>query len=273
MGLFKKKKDLPLIARVDLTKIKKEREENFELGDKPLLANPSLLKRIPKIRLFYVAIEKFDRYGVNGGKAFGKTFGVSSPFLLPSNMKLDDAYKVVSYLSEKVEKEEGLEPASEKSVARVSNLLEYYGFDKLYGYSHGHFHGVQDALIPFRKITVENLGFDAYCYNVIDLFTVGGNFKLFNKTSLSDRYFEWFTKGITEEEVKEIYKNIGREDLYYFGKERENAIKEEFAKSTGGKILEEKLPEGWSAVKVGDSVSALCESRGKIIIEDKEKQY
>lgn len=60
---------------------------------------------------------------------------------------------------------------------------------------------------------------------------------------------------------------IQRVNLSELQKQRE----EDFANSTGGEIIEEQIPEGWTAVKVGDNVSALCHTCGKIVIEDKEK--
>ena len=36
-----------------------------------------------------------------------------------------------------------------------------------------------------------------------------GDLKLFKRTNLYNRYFEWFTSGITRDEVKDIYSQIG----------------------------------------------------------------
>ncbi|MBO5910464.1 MAG: hypothetical protein J6Q15_03035 [Clostridia bacterium] len=153
------------------------------------------------IRLIYVYFEKFTRH--DGTRALGITYGISSPFKLPDGMNIEDACKVVSYLSEKVEAENNLIPASENSVAMVSNILKDYGFSKIEGYPHGHCHMVQEYSYGSKLV-----GQKASINGVVDLFSVGGDFGLFKKSDLYDRYFNWFTESVTKEEINEIYKNI-----------------------------------------------------------------
>jgi len=99
----KTEKNLPLIARVNLAELQKQREESLQDREVSILAAADYTKRIPTLRLYYVALEKFTRYGTDEIK-LGQTYGVSSPFRLPHNMSMEDACKVVSYLSDKVEK-------------------------------------------------------------------------------------------------------------------------------------------------------------------------
>ena len=49
---------------------------------------------------------------------------------------------------------------------------------------------------------------------VADLFTVGADFDTFKRSSLYDRYFEWFTEGVATEEIEEIYKRINQEEIF-----------------------------------------------------------
>lgn len=207
----KLEKKLPLIARVDLVALQKEREKNMELGEVSILARADYTKKLPTIRLYYVAFEKYNAYD-SGLAKIGQTFGISSPFRIPRNMSIEDACKVVSYLSDKVEKENNLEPASEKSVIAVSKLLSNYGFDIVYTEEKGHFHTVSE-FSPFHKIKTDSLKASEKIDGVVDLFTIGGNAKLFKKTDLNSRYFNWYTKGVTKTEVEEIYKNNRIEHL------------------------------------------------------------
>ncbi|MBE5739004.1 MAG: hypothetical protein E7354_04690 [Clostridiales bacterium] len=207
----KKKEKLPLIARVDLAELQRQREENSQLGDVSILAKADYTKRIPTIRLYYTALERFNRYGTEEPKV-GQTFGISSPFRLPTEMSIEDACKVVSYLSEQVEQNNDIEPASEQSVAMVSNILSQYGFERVESKEKGHYHTVSDYL-PFRKIRTDSIPVCEAIEGVTDLFTVGGDFKLFKKTDLHDRYFDWFTAGITKQDIETIYKNIRRDHL------------------------------------------------------------
>lgn len=204
----KKEKNLPLIARVNLAELQKQREESLQDRDVSILAAADYTKRIPTLRLYYVALEKFTRYGTDGIK-IGQTYGVSSPFRLPHNMSMEDACKVVSYLSDKVEKENDLEPACEKSVIMVSNILENYGFSKVESKEKGHYHAISEY-IPFHT-TRATFPATEKIEGVVDLFTVGGDFKVFKKTDLYDRYFDWYSEGISQQEIVDIYKSIGQE--------------------------------------------------------------
>ena len=152
------------------------------------------------IRLHYVSIEKFNRYSDNA-TMYGKTEDLYGPVRLPNGMSKEDAYKVISYLSEKIEKENNLEPASEKSVKMVDEILGNYGFERVDGIRRsGHFHSVSDH-VPMECDKVDG---------VTDLFTVGGHLSLFHKTKTNkERYFDWFIADIKEQDVKEIYSKLG----------------------------------------------------------------
>ena len=206
----KKREKLPLIARVDLTELQKQREKEMEDREVSILAAADYTKRIPTIRLYYTALEKFRKYG-SGDMMVGQTHGVSSPFRLPDEMSIEDACKVVSYLSNMVETDNEIEPASEKSVIAVSNILENYGFRKVEGKEKGHYHSIS-AYEPFRKIK-STFAAGAEIEGVVDLFTVGGDFRVFNRSDMHDRYFDWYTSSVTKQDVENIYKNIRREYL------------------------------------------------------------
>lgn len=212
MGIFdvfkkNKKEDLPLAARVNLAEIAKEREKNAQLGDVSILAKADYTKRLPTIRLYYVAFGTF----ANKTK-IGQTYGISSPFRVPTDMSIEDACKVVSYLSDKVETENDLEPACEKSVAMVSNILTNYGFEKVEGKEKGHYHAVTEYC-PTRKVESGVFPACEEIKGVVDLFSVGGDLKVFKHSDLHSRYFDWYTEKVSLEEVKEIYRKINQEYL------------------------------------------------------------
>lgn len=128
---------------------------------------------------------------------------ISATYRLPKNMTLGEACKVVSYLSEKIEKEDELIPASVASVMLTSESLEGVGFKKLHDDNEG-FRNVESIYDP------DYPAYMSYCpaeKGVVDLFTVA-NMNTFKKTQLMKRYFEWFTPNITKEEIEEIYKNL-----------------------------------------------------------------
>ena len=179
---------------------KSKKEERIVLADKPEFLE------CDTIRLVYVGLADYiNRY--TDERKIGETWGVTCPFKIPKGMTIENACKVISYLSEKVEREYGIEPASEKSVCSVNKILKDFGFKKLVEYNHGHFHAVSN----YHYGTID----DDFCKQidgVVDLFTFSGE-KLFKRSVMYDRYFNWFTEGVTKEEVDEIYKNLGNATL------------------------------------------------------------
>lgn len=155
-----------------------------------------------KIRLIYISLEIFRRYDTSKLK-IGETLCVTSQFELPTNMTMKQACKVISYLSEKVEQENGLEPASVASVAEVSQILENYGFKKIPNCEKGHSHCVRNY-VPFTKIPVSCKKEEG----VADLITFAGK-TCFKHSEMYSRYFDWFTEGVSLQEVADIYEKIG----------------------------------------------------------------
>lgn len=189
---LKKREELPLIARVNLSELMAEREAEGYNREKSILAS---IKR-NYIRLVYIYLEKYNSR-MDGQNKIGITWGTSGAFLLPVRMSIEEASKIVSYVSEQVEREYNLEPASIKSVEKTAEVLQKYGFkldDKEFCRHHqtSEYHmGEVYTMLP-REL------------NYTDLFTIDGDFKLFKRTQEYDRYFDWFTKVVTKEEVEEI---------------------------------------------------------------------
>ena len=168
----------------------------------------SSFEKSPQIRLIYFAINQCNDCA--GNVKINQSFGMSSPFASPKGMNIEDTCKIVSYLSEKVEKTYNLEPASLKSVQMVSGLLEKYGFVKIGGYWHGVLHGTVFNYNEAVKLSAPIKRVYNYTKddNYVDLFSVGGDFDLFKNTPLYHRYFNWFVKNVSEEDIKNIYNNL-----------------------------------------------------------------
>lgn len=147
-------------------------------------------------RLHYVNYHRFgEGYGM-GPDNVGTGDYPYQPFLLPDGMSREDAFKVLSYLTDFIEKDLEIEPCSVKSVSALNQLLNLnrLGFTRL------------------------NIHIDTYETDIIDLFTVTGRILLFKKSKHYEKYFEWYQEGVTLEEVKEIYRKCGR-DFYDLEKE------------------------------------------------------
>lgn len=136
-------------------------------------------------RLHYV---NYHRFGENCGMKpnnVGVHDCLFKPFILPKGMNREDAFKVLSYLTDYMESSFQLQPCSRISVAMLDKDLEKFGFIR--------------AKHPISKDDTD----------VIDLFTVTGRLLLFKQSKYYPKYFEWYTENVTVEEVKEIYAKCG----------------------------------------------------------------
>jgi len=106
-------------------------------------------------------------------------------FYLPENMNREDAFKVLSYLTDWIESNTDTKICSYKSVKVLNHVLDM----KRYGFSRVN-----------EEVAEED---------VIDLFTVSGRVKRFIDSKYYDRYFEWYTPNVPREEVVAIYEKCG----------------------------------------------------------------
>lgn len=132
-------------------------------------------------RLHYINYHNIDRDPNRRGEIDYRY----KPFELPIGMTREDAFKVLSYLTDFIEKRPEVYEASWKSVGTLDSVLnlERFGFKRL----------------DFTPIDDE----------IIDLFTIDGRFKRFKSSEYYEKYFNWYTKGITKKEVEEIYQKCG----------------------------------------------------------------
>ena len=109
-------------------------------------------------------------------------------FMLPNGMSREDAFKVLSYLTDYIENNPNIEPYSYKSVATLNSILDLQqlGFKKLN-----------------KNISVSE-------EEIIDLWTVEGRVALFKKSKYYLSYYEWYFESISLEEVQSIYRKIGK---------------------------------------------------------------
>lgn len=162
----------------------KNRDYEFEAD----LENHPLGNQI-MYRLHYVDYHRIgEGYGI-GPKNVGRMDFYFKPFLLPQGMRREDAFKVLSYLTDYIERTRHLTPCSYDSVAFLDKMLE---LDKL----------------GFVKL---NTSLDKYSDEVIDLFTVTGRLLLFQQSKYYQKYFEWYTENVTFEVVRDVYTRCGME--------------------------------------------------------------
>ena len=150
--------------------------ENHELGNQNMY------------RLHYINYHRIGENYINRKNNIGVMEAKFDIFTLPKGMNREDAFKVLSYLVTYIEKTLSLTECSYMGVLKLNEALdlERLGFKK-----------VPDG---------ENIPDE----DIIDLFTVTGRILLFKEDKNYLKYFNWYTEGVTKEEVKEIYQKLGK---------------------------------------------------------------
>lgn len=153
-------------------------------------------------RLHYI---NYHRIGENFSSSSDNIGLIDIPFepiMFPKGMSYEEGFKVLSYLTDFIEKRSDIEPCSLKSVSTLENALnlERLGFERI---------NERDER------------------NITDLFTIDGRVQLFKESELYSRYFNWYKEGITLEEVKEIYSkhNMEFSDIKWLDDENKNHLK------------------------------------------------
>ena len=137
-------------------------------------------------RLYYVDYHRINEYNGCDKNNIGMVDYQLKPFKFPEGMSREDGFKVLSYLTDDIEKQPDVGPYSLKAVRTLDKVLdlERFGFTR-----------------------VEEKDED----KILNLFTVTGRLLLFQKSKLYPKYFEWYTEGVSRREVQKIYADLGLE--------------------------------------------------------------
>ena len=151
-------------------------------------------------RLYFV---NYHRIGESYGRQDNNVGMINwpcNPFMFPEGMSREEGFKVLSYLTDFIEKREDIEPCSLKSVRTLDGVLdlERFGFKRV-------------------KEDDEN--------KILNLFTVSGRLLLFKRSKLYSKYFEWYVENVTLEEVTNIYAKYNMEfrDIVWLDNQNDKA--------------------------------------------------
>ena len=135
-------------------------------------------------RLYYINYHRINEYDGRNDDNVGIINFPLKPFKFPKGMSREEGFKVLSYLTDNIEKHSDVEPCSLKSVRTLDSVLdlERFGFER------------------FDESNEDN---------ILNLFTVTGRLLLFKNSDLYSKYFEWYTEGVSKSDVKRIYDKIG----------------------------------------------------------------
>lgn len=131
-------------------------------------------------RLYYVNYHLIGKNYGDNGDGIGMINWPCHPFKLPEGMTREEGFKVLSYLTDFIERREDIEYCSLNSVKTLDGVLdlERFGFQRV------------------NEID-EN--------KILNLFTVSGRLQYFKRSELYSKYFEWYIEDVTLEEVISIY--------------------------------------------------------------------
>ncbi len=152
---------------------KDEDEFTAELEDHPI-------KDSNIYRLYYINYYRTSNHNI------GLIDWPFKPFYLPEGMSRDDAFKVLSYLTDFLESNLELKECSHQSVSALDGIIDL-------------------ERLGFKRCNDNNIHEE----DIINLYTVTGRELLFKRSKHYPQYFEWYQEGITFEEVKAIYEKYG----------------------------------------------------------------
>lgn len=149
-------------------------------------------------RLYFV---NYHRIGEGYGKQDNNVGMINwpcKPFMLPEGMSREEGFKVLSYLTDFIEKRDDTEPCSLKSVRTLDGILDLERFG-------------------FKRVMEDDEN------KILNLFTVSGRLLLFKRSKLYPKYFEWYVENVTLEEVTNIYTKYNMEfrDIVWLDKQND----------------------------------------------------
>ncbi len=153
------------------------RLKNHELGNQNIY------------RLRYVSYQRIGEGYIKLKNNVEKMDWTLDPFMLPLGMSREEAFRVLSYLIDYIEQNLSLPECSFPGLKALNDVLDL-------------------ERLGFKKVPNKETIPDA---DIIDLFTVTGRILLFKKSKNYKKYFDWYTEGVTLEEVKAIYQKLGLE--------------------------------------------------------------
>jgi hypothetical protein len=153
-----------------------------------------------QIRLIHLGLNLYDS-GYKGKKILTHEYFASSPFHIPEGLSMEDALKVISYLSSHTPDGQRVKPLS--NIFLVNDQLEDFGFTRINLIQNERTKTTQ----RYDGIILPTIEIDTHIDlpEVIDIITTSDK-KIFQKTSLAKKYFDWYIPNINAQDIDEIYK-------------------------------------------------------------------
>ena len=157
------------------------------------------------IRMIYISMGKhYNPY--QGEYMFEKELAVLPHYLIPDGLSLQEACEVLSYLSNRIEQDNNIEPASLTSVKSVCKVLSKYGFKKIEDNKSDYYHS--HITYEWNPLNKEQYSSISEIDGVTDIITYRADDKIFKKSDMAERYFDWYTEDVSQHRFKELINKI-----------------------------------------------------------------
>jgi len=134
-------------------------------------------------------------YNRNQTNLYGVVDWPFQPFLLPDGMNVEEAFKILSYLTDFIESDDDIKNLSFQAVSTL------------------------DYVLNLKRFGFKRIDFQPNEEEIADLFTIVGRVERFKNSKYNEKYFEWYIPNVTKDEIEKIYTNHDMEfvDLIKIG--------------------------------------------------------
>lgn len=151
---------------------------------------------------------------------------VMQGFKLPNEMDMKDAFLIISYLTDIVERVFSIQEASSMSVIMTDKFLSYFGFQRIETNTYKIYEAEPATILNVARKAWHIHAKSILRDDIIDLYTVNDGTGLFGRTIFGKEYVDWYIKNVTEAEVKYILSKL---NLEFSEEDLISKIKESFA--------------------------------------------
>lgn len=182
------------------------------------------MKNADTYRLHYIY---FSYFGHDYGHDLMECHNtVMQGFKLPNEMDMKDAFLIISYLTDVVERVFSIQNASSMSVIITDKFLSYFGFQRVDTKTYKIYEAEPATIVNAARKAWRIYAKSILRDDIIDLYTVNDGTGLFGVTLFGKEYVDWYIKNVTEAEVKYI---LSKYDIEFSEDDLLNKMKENSA--------------------------------------------
>lgn len=181
-------------------KTNKNEKENKKviLSDIASISPENPINNQNKVRVIYCNTETIET-GYDSFKKLALDLTIGNPLLLPSEMSLEDSYLIISKLLD--DNRSNADENINQFVEHLAHDLFDYGFSEIKTTLASSAHLALPIPGSFKTAHINEC---PEIEGVKDLIISEGDLSLFRKTDIASRQTEWYTPGITQEQIDQF---------------------------------------------------------------------